>query len=335
MKTNILLLPAFFALVSWHLGGVTHAGAEEIPSSLRAPREIATWPPEVERIAQKLYSNKVAAMAKYNMRIAVEDESTHKRTLRGKIFVEDMGALAAVTDSELLENAKSLESSDFIAKLIVLAHDRKNRPEAHETIRTFYVDFNHDSGMLRPVNVSSPPVLPKHANESWLHPLEYGFFAPPAGSSPNEDTARWNLYFALIQLPTRDKTNILMLADAVSAEPYIGSPGLKDSQILGLQYLVNHPNQTNSAYLESMLAGANSAHYGKAILGTWIYPFRSRNKEEGPTAPMEAGEDVENTIPPWDIWIKYFKENPAEREKAKRLAELFEQAAADAEKEKK
>lgn len=331
MKAIPKLISTTLAMEILLVANIALAGEREMPPILRAQKEIVNWPGEVEQIARELYSNKVEAMARDDMRIAMEDKATGERGLVGKIFIQNMAALADITDQNLLEKARSLEGTDLVAKFIVLAHDRKSRPEAYEAIRANYVDADFLDPKNRPAHgsvlesmvIESPPVRPEHATPAWQLPLEYGFFAPPIGVPARDDNARWYLYDAIVGLNMGEKTNILMLADAASVDPHIQSPEIKGSQLQGLRYLTNHPNSVNSTYLESLLAGQKAQHYGKRILETtfWIIP----------EDPEQA---LANRVAVWRKWLKYFDENPAERDKAKRLAELFEQAVAEAEKGK-
>jgi hypothetical protein len=319
-------------ILVWTLGT---AATAQIPQALRAPKESVAWPPEVERIADELYKNKVAAMASYNMRLLEYDPTTDRDGFfRGKAFVNGIQALADAVDDRLIAKAKDLEGTDFVAKLIVLADDRKARPECYETIRTTYVDFIRPtySGKIEQTpdgsgaSVSLPPAIhvtpkvrPQHLNEEWRLPLEYAFFAPPTAFGFPTDMSRFYLSEAISIINTASKSNILMLADAASLDQHIGNSALHEQQLLGLSHIVNRPNASNAGYLESVLSGEKHLVYRNRILETKVW------------IPLGATDETVSSPPPiWQPWLDFFKENPAERGNAKRLAELFEKAAAKA-----
>jgi hypothetical protein len=113
-----------------------------------------------------------------------------------------------------------------------------------------------------------------------------------------------------------------MLADAASADRHLGNGGGDGTRGVGFWYVLNHTHPLNAVYLDSLLAGPKSRLYRDQILGTaWGLSSGS------PGRKLKSSEI-------WESWLSYFNENPAEREKAKRLAELFEQAIAEAEKVK-
>ena len=102
MNTKPILrqLVNFSGLIMACAGGFT--AYAQIPSVLLAPKESLSWPPVVERIAEELYKNKVAAMAVHSMRLREFDEKTGKNDyVRGKAFLQGIQELGAAADDKL------------------------------------------------------------------------------------------------------------------------------------------------------------------------------------------------------------------------------------------
>ena len=294
----------------------------QIPKSVLGPKDLAAWPPEIKQIAEEIYKNKVATMSVYNMRLREFDETAGRNGyVRGNAFVQGMEALAKATDEKLLENAKVLEGADLIAKLIVLASDRKGRPEKYETIRTRYLDFTPPppppGGRLESMTYFSPEVQPEHLNEDWRLPIEYAFFAPPTAPGFKTDVARLNLSYAIWRINNQHKSNLLMLADAVSAVPHLGNEELREHQILGFSWVIGHPNPANGAFLDAGLGGPDAEKLRRQCL-----------ERVGLLVPKASVEKPQPRPEVWQRWQEFFKQNPNEREKSRRLAEFFEEAAA-------
>ena len=93
------------------------AALAQIPKSVLAPTELATWPPEIKQITEEIYMNKVATMGCRGMRLREEEPETGRTGyLRGEAFNRGIDQLAALADENLLERAKKFEEVDVIAK---------------------------------------------------------------------------------------------------------------------------------------------------------------------------------------------------------------------------
>ncbi|MFK7939095.1 MAG: hypothetical protein AB8B82_06935 [Roseovarius sp.] len=134
---------------------------------------------------------------------ALADLPANRRNELPLRFDRIMAQLIQMVDEETLKEAYDLEGQDAIAKLLVLAQDRKQLPDQHKDIHERYLKGLVGLQTQRP---KAPPVLRKHQDKSFRLAWEYALLRPkPEGASPGHG-ARMQVALARIGDPASRKT---------------------------------------------------------------------------------------------------------------------------------
>ncbi len=168
------------------------------------------WPADVVKTMTGLLAVKAQGMKMLNMR--------SENGVVGYRFGQLMDQLASQSDAAgLAEKARTLGGEDITAKLIVLARDRRARPDLYRRIAADYVDWPEDSNAYyeggAPHITEPKRVKREDINDATLPALEYAFFAPPCGGKFEADTYRQNLATAMRRAGGAQKRVILLGVD--------------------------------------------------------------------------------------------------------------------------
>jgi len=97
-----------------------------------------------------------------------------------KRFDQAMERLTEIVDEKLIATLRDMEAQSIDVKLVLIAWDRKKRPELYEEIRQTYVCFPLDRRYRNPWG-HPPPLQEKHSVEEYRIVWEYFILAPRGG----------------------------------------------------------------------------------------------------------------------------------------------------------
>jgi hypothetical protein len=159
----------------------------------------------------------------------------------GEEFARTMDELAERLDPGVEERALTRAGEDIAAKLIVIAADRRSRPELYEEIRRRYIE-----GVEAPQRVApaAPRLDPKHATETYRLVWEYFLLEPP--SQRRSFKADLRISEALARIGNPDSVTVIQQVYRATTRPAIRvSRFVADHQRLLLQTLGQIPTPSS------------------------------------------------------------------------------------------